>query len=181
MVCKDGCCAQDKWCYQNCVNLKPPNERIHGEVHPLPKVDETLDQLTGTKIFSKLVDFYKSPLNRVQDILHHSSPPSDDIVLTNSRLESQMHRNWAEHLQNCMCQILEGVLCQMNNELVFGKDQEQYGTRLTAVLGRIQTAEVTLNQEKSRQTEHQITVNLCSAYAGKLQRVLVERDNINYR
>ena len=121
MVCKDVCCAQDKWCYQNCVNLKPPIERIHGEVHPLPKVDETLDQLTGTKIFSKLVDFYKSPLNRVQDILHHSSPPSDDIVLTNSRLESQMHRKWAEHLQNCMSQILEGVLCQMNDELVFGK------------------------------------------------------------
>ena len=59
-----------------------------------------------------------------------------------------MHRNWAEHLQNCMSQILEGVLCQMNNELVFGKDQEQYDTRLTAVLGRIQTAEVTLNQER---------------------------------
>ena len=37
-----------------CVDLKPLNKRVLREVHPLPKVDETLAQLSGAKIFSKL-------------------------------------------------------------------------------------------------------------------------------
>ena len=37
-----------------CVDLKPLNESMLREVHPMPKVDETLAQLTGAKIFSKL-------------------------------------------------------------------------------------------------------------------------------
>ena len=56
-----------------------------------------------------------------------------------------------EHFQKRMSQILdglEGVVCQMDDVLVFGKDQQQHDTRLTAVLRRIQKAGVTLNREK---------------------------------
>ena len=37
-----------------CVDLKPLNQSVLREVHPLPKVDETLAQLAGAKFFSKL-------------------------------------------------------------------------------------------------------------------------------
>lgn len=38
-----------------CVDLKPLNENVLREVHSLPKVDnETLAQLMGVKVFSKL-------------------------------------------------------------------------------------------------------------------------------
>ena len=37
-----------------CVDLKPINQSVLREVHPLPKVDETLAQLAGAKVFSKL-------------------------------------------------------------------------------------------------------------------------------
>ena len=37
-----------------CVHLKPLNENVLCEVHPLPKVDETLAQLAGAAVFSKL-------------------------------------------------------------------------------------------------------------------------------
>ena len=37
-----------------CVDLKPFNESVRREVYPIPKVDETLAQLTGASIFSKL-------------------------------------------------------------------------------------------------------------------------------
>lgn len=37
-----------------CVDLKPLNENVLREIHPLPKVDETLAQLHGAKVFSKL-------------------------------------------------------------------------------------------------------------------------------
>ena len=37
-----------------CIDMKPLNENVLREVHPMPKVDTTLAQLTGTTIFSKL-------------------------------------------------------------------------------------------------------------------------------
>ena len=37
-----------------CVDLKPLNECVLREVHPLPKVDDILAQLTGSQVFSKL-------------------------------------------------------------------------------------------------------------------------------
>ena len=37
-----------------CVDLKPLNESVLREVHPLPKVDDTLAQLSGATVFTKL-------------------------------------------------------------------------------------------------------------------------------
>ena len=37
-----------------CVDFRPLNKHVLREVHLLPKVDETLAQLTGAKVFSKL-------------------------------------------------------------------------------------------------------------------------------
>ena len=48
-----------------CVDLKPLNESMMREVHPMPKVDETLALLSGATIFSKLdanSGFWQIPL-----------------------------------------------------------------------------------------------------------------------
>ena len=37
-----------------CVDLKPLNESVMREIHPMPKVDITLAQLTSAKLFTKL-------------------------------------------------------------------------------------------------------------------------------
>ena len=37
-----------------CVDLKPLNENVMREIHPLPKVDITVAQLSGAKFFTKL-------------------------------------------------------------------------------------------------------------------------------
>jgi hypothetical protein len=37
-----------------CVDLKPLNESVKREIHPIPTVDEIMAQLSGSKIFSKL-------------------------------------------------------------------------------------------------------------------------------
>ena len=37
-----------------CVDLKPLNQSILSEVHPLPKVETTLAQLAGATVFSKI-------------------------------------------------------------------------------------------------------------------------------
>ena len=48
-----------------CVDLKPLNESVLRETHPIPKVDNTLAQLAGAAIFSKLdanSGFWQIPL-----------------------------------------------------------------------------------------------------------------------
>lgn len=53
-----------------CVNLKPLNESVLREVHPIPKVDDTLAQLAGAKIFSKLdanSGFWQIPLSLAEE------------------------------------------------------------------------------------------------------------------
>ena len=37
-----------------CVDLRPLNQNVLWEVHPIPKVDTTLAQLSGATVFSKL-------------------------------------------------------------------------------------------------------------------------------
>ena len=49
-----------------CVDLKPLNESVLREVHPIPKVDDTLAQLAGATVFSKLdanSGFWQIPLD----------------------------------------------------------------------------------------------------------------------
>ena len=43
-----------------CVELKPLNHNVLREVHPIPKVDETLAQLSGITNSMPTVDFGKS-------------------------------------------------------------------------------------------------------------------------
>ena len=56
-----------------CVDLKPLNASILREVHPMSTVDETLAQLTGARVFSKLVGFGRSHLQSRPASLPHSS------------------------------------------------------------------------------------------------------------
>ena len=43
---------------------------------------------------------------------------------------------------------LEGVVCLMDEVLIFGRDQQEHDARLIEVLERIQSAGVTFNAEK---------------------------------
>ena len=55
-----------------CVDLKPLNESVLREVHPLPKVDQTLAQLSGAKAFTKLdanSGFWQIPLSKQSRLL----------------------------------------------------------------------------------------------------------------
>ena len=57
-----------------CVDLKRLNQSVMREVYPLPKVDETLAQLSGATIFTHLdanSGFWQIPQSRV--------PPVDNL------------------------------------------------------------------------------------------------------
>ena len=55
-----------------CVDLKPLNKSVLREVHPLPTVDDTLAQLAGARLFSKLdanSGFWQIPLSQESRLL----------------------------------------------------------------------------------------------------------------
>jgi transposase InsO family protein len=134
-----------------CVDLQPLNRHVLREVHPLPKVDETLAQLSGAKVFSKLdanSGFWQIPLSEESKLLTTFITPQGRYCF--NKLPFGIC-SAPEHFQKRMSQILvglEGVLSSIDDVFVFGKDKKEHDTRLMAALRRILDAGVTLNREK---------------------------------
>ena len=134
-----------------CVDLKPLNESVLREVHPLPKVDETLAQLMGAKVFSKLdanSGFWQIPLSEPSRLLTTFIAPICRYCF--NKLPFGIF-SAPEHFQKRMSRIfsgLDGVLCQMDDVLIFGMDQAEHDARLTAAFKCIEMAGATLNPDK---------------------------------
>ena len=134
-----------------CVDLKPLNENVLREVHPLPKVDETLAQLVGAKVFTKLdanSGFWQIPLAESSRQLTSFITPIGRYQF--NKLPFGIS-SAPEHFQKRMSAILSGLdggVCQTDDVLVFGRDQTEHDSRLLAVLKRIESAGATLNPEK---------------------------------
>ena len=134
-----------------CVDLKPLNANVLREVHPLPAVDETLAQLTIAAIFSKLdanSGFWQIPLLA-------ASRPLTAFIMPFGRYSFNKLpfgiTSTSDHFQKRMSAILEGlegVLCVMDDVLVFGKTKAEHDKRLFAVLQQIQKTGITLNTDK---------------------------------
>ena len=143
-----------------CVDLKPLNQSVLREVHPLPKVDETLAQLAGAKVFSKLdanSGFWQIPLSQSSRLLTTFITPMGRYCF--NKLPFGIS-SAPEHFQRRMSEILaglEGVLCQMDDVLIFGKDQAEHDKRLEAALKRIEEAGATLNPQKCEFRRSKIT------------------------
>ena len=134
-----------------CVDLKPLNQSVLREVHPLPKVDETLTQLSGAKVFAKLdanSGFWQIPLAPSSRLLTTFITPFGRYCF--NKLPFGIS-SAPEHFQKRMSAILSdllGVLCQMDDILVFGRNTAEHNQRAEAVLKCIQGAGVTLNKDK---------------------------------
>ena len=67
-----------------CVDLRPLNESVLREVHPLPKVDDILAQLQGSRIFSKLdanSGFWQIPVAETITTINNIHYPIRTILL----------------------------------------------------------------------------------------------------
>ena len=138
-----------------CVDLKPLNRSVRREVHPLPKVDETL----GAKVFSKLdanSGFWQIPLSESSRLFTTFITPMGRYCF--NKLPFGIS-SAPEHFQRRMSELLtglEGVQCQMDDILVFGKDEVEHN-RLVVVLQCIEEAGVTLNPEKCEFNKRELT------------------------
>ena len=120
-------------------------------MYPLPSVDETLAQLAGAKVFSKLdanSGFWQIPLPSASHLLTTFITPFGRFCF--NKLPFGIS-SASEHFQKRMCEILKGlrgILCQMDDVLAFGQNYEEHDVRLDTALHRIQAAGATLNKEK---------------------------------
>ena len=114
-----------------CVDLKPLNESVLREVHPIPTVDETLGKLAGATIFNKLdanSGFWQIPLSDDCCLLTTFLTPFGRYCF--NKLPFGIS-SAPELFQKRMCKLLEGL---RDDVLIVGKDQEQHDTRLIRVL-----------------------------------------------
>ena len=131
-----------------CVDLRKLNESVEREVYPLPTVDSTLAHLT---VFSKLdtnSGFWQVPLSP------ESRPLTTFITSTGRYCFNKLPfrlSSASEHFQKCMNELLAdipGVVCQIDDILIFANNQEVHNQRLDAVLSRLRSKDLTLNGSK---------------------------------
>ena len=142
-----------------CVDLKPLNENVLRETHPMPSVDDTLAQLTGAAVFSKVdanSGFWQIPLAEESQHLTTFITPFGRYCF--QKLPFGIS-SAPELFQGRMSQILsglEGVICHIDDVLIFGANTEEHDSRLAAVLTRLETVGVTLNKDKCEFHKQQI-------------------------
>ena len=141
-----------------CVDLTKLNESVCCEQH-LPAVKQTLAQLAGTKVFTKLdtnSGFWQIPLSTDSSLLTTFLTPFGRLCFNFFALGIT---SAPEHIQQRMSALLngiEGVVCMMDDVLVHGKDQDQHNDRLLKVLQRLETTGLTLNKEKCKFSQRQV-------------------------
>ncbi len=129
------------------------SKAVRREIHPLPVVEHTLAQLHGAVVMSKLdgnSGFWQIPLSPASSALTTFLSPFGRFRFL--RLPFGIC-SAPEHYQRRMMTVLqglEGVVCQMDDVLVYGVDQKQHDARLRQVLQRLSDAGLTLNEKKCR-------------------------------
>ena len=93
---------------------------------------------------SKMADFRLCP-----DILRSKKwRCKGSIGLISFRLGSQARRSFFQKQMGAILGGLPGVLCHLDDILVFGKDSQEHDAHLQAVLEQIRAAGITLNSQK---------------------------------
>ena len=134
-----------------CVDLTKLNQSVKREKHPLPAVDQTLAQLAGARVFSKLdanSGFWQIPLAPESKLLTTFITPYGRYCF--NRLPFRIS-SAPEHFQRRMSEALSsmtGTVCMMDDILVHGRTQEEHDERLKKVLQRLTDMGMTLNAEK---------------------------------
>lgn len=143
-----------------CVDFTKMNESVCREKFILPSVEHTLGMLAGATVFSKLdanMGFWQIPLTKESAKYTTFITPFGRYYF--NRLPFGI-ASAPEHFQRMMTTEvtggLDGVLCHMDDILVWGQTQDEHDERLHAVLERTQKAGITLNMDKCELTRHTV-------------------------
>ncbi len=105
-----------------CVDLKPLNEAVLREVHPIPGVDETLAKLSGARVFSKLDannGYWQIPLAEKSRKLTTFVTPHGRFCFNKLPFGISSAPELFHRRINGILDGLDGVICTMDDILVF--------------------------------------------------------------
>ena len=136
-----------------CVDLKPLNENVMREVHPLPKVDSTLAQMAGAKVFTKLdtnSGFWQVPLSQESRLLTTFLTPIGRFCFNKLPFGINSAPEYFQRKMNELLADIPGVLVHVDDILIFAATRDVHDQRLHEVLKRIQNEGLTLNKAKCK-------------------------------
>ena len=141
-----------------CMDLKPLNESVKRQPHPLPMVESILSQLSGAKIFSKLdanSGFWQISLSPESRPLTTFLTPFGHYHFNKLPFGLSSAPELFQKRMGKLFEGLDGVVCLIDDVLIFAADKEEHDLRLRAVLNKMAEAGTTLNMEKClfQQTE----------------------------
>uniref|UniRef100_H3A736 Gypsy retrotransposon integrase-like protein 1 n=1 Tax=Latimeria chalumnae TaxID=7897 RepID=H3A736_LATCH len=138
-------------CVCVCVDMRQANMAIKRERHITPTINETINDLNGTKEFSKL------DLNQGYNQLE-LAPESWYITTFSTHVGLRRYKRLnfgiscaAEIFQNAIRETLSGLKRALNisdDIFVYGVSTEDHNTNLQAVLQRLRGKGLTLNKQK---------------------------------
>ena len=136
-----------------CVDMRCANEAIRREKLPIPTVDEVLEELNGSTVFSKLdmnMGFHQIELEEgSRDITTFSA---GDSLFRYKRLSLGIN-SAPEQYQNIVRQTIAGCPGATNiadDIVVHGKTTEDHDRNLVTLLNRLQERNLTLNKDKCK-------------------------------
>lgn len=134
-----------------CVDMRRANEAIQREKLPIPTVDEVLEELNGSTVFSKLdmnMGFHQIELEEgSRDITTFSA---GDSLFRYKRLSFGVN-SAPEQYQHIIRQTIAGCPGATNiadDIVVHGKTTEEHDKNLVILLDRLQERNLTLNKDK---------------------------------
>ncbi|XP_025755625.1 uncharacterized protein LOC112842686 [Oreochromis niloticus] len=142
-----------------CVDFTGLNEYVCREKYVLPSVEQSLGMLAGAKVFSKLdanMGFWQIPLSDESAKLTTFITPFGRFHF--NRLPFGIN-SAPEHLQRMMVEViegLEGVVCHIDDVLVWGCNHQEHDSHLHATLQRLEKAGITLNVEKCELSQSKV-------------------------
>ena len=134
-----------------CVDLTSLNKGVRREVYPFPRVSDMLSQLAEGRVFSKLdanSGFWQVRLDPNSKLLTTFITPWGRYCFRRMPFGISSAPEFYQRAMEKILDGLEGVLCFMDDVLVYGKDEREHWSRLQKVLQRILASGVTLKREK---------------------------------
>ena len=134
-----------------CVDLRHLNDSVQRELHQMPTVDEVLGQVSGAQVFSKLdanSGFWQVPLGPDSQLLTTFITPFGRYCFQKIPFGITSAPDIFQKRMSEILDGLDGVVCLIDDMLIFGATQDEHDRRLHSVLSRLQAANVTLNRDK---------------------------------
>ena len=143
-----------------CVDLTKLNKSVKSENFPLPRVEEILATLEGSRVFSKMdanSGFWQIELEEESRKYTTFITPFGRFQFCKMPFGISAAPEFFQRQMTKLLEGLNGVACMMDDILVYGKNQYEHDRRLEVVMKRLEEAGMTLNRSKCVFSKKEVT------------------------